>query len=185
MLSLLTLLLAPSPALPPPEPPALITMDGHGDHGDHDRQGRGHGDRKHDRQDERKERRHDERRDDRQDDHEDDRRWRGDERRDRREENEYWKHHREWKKHDYRDGDRRVAPPWMNSWWRPGERHYCAMVPGDPSRVYVFVGGTWVLRHVYDPRFRADVSGAFDLPVAPPPIPPPHLGLDLHVVLFN
>jgi hypothetical protein len=58
--------------------------------------------------------------------------------------------------------------------------------PGDPSRVYVFLDGRWILRRVYDPRFRADISGALSLPMAPPPVPlPPHLGVDLHVVLFN
>lgn len=165
MLSLLTLLLAPSPALLPPEPPALIRL---GDQDDDDQghghgHGRGHKDR-------------------------DDKAWKDDERRDRREEDDYWKHERKWHKHDYRDGDgdRRPAPPWMNTWWRPGESRYCAVVPGDPSRVYVLVGGQWVLRHVYDPRFRADVSGAFQLPIGPPPpVPLPHVGLDLHVVLFN
>ena len=169
MLSLLTLLLAPAPALLPPDPPALIRLDGD-DRDDHDHQGHG---RKHG---------HGDRDEDRDDDHQ----WRGDERRDRKEEDKYWKHERKWEKHNYRDGDRRPAPPWMNTWWRPGESRYCAVVPGDPSRVYVLVGGRWVLRHVYDPRFRADVSGAFDLPVAPPPpVPLPNLGLDLHVVLFN
>ena len=172
MLNLLTLLLTPSPGLVPPEPPALILLDGHG-HGDHDRQGHGRHDRDHDGD------RHEDRRGDR------DRGWDGDERRDRRDEDDYWKHHRNWERHHYFQGDRRPAPPWMNTWWRPGEQHYCAVVPGDPSRVYVFVGGRWVLRRVFDPRFRADVSGAFELPVAPPPVPLPNVGLDLHVVLFN
>jgi hypothetical protein len=175
MLSLLTLLLAPSPVMLPPDPGALIRMDDQDD--DH---GRGHG-RK---------------------DREDGRGWRGDEHRDRREEDDYWKHHREWKKHDFHEGHgdegddhdwdfdhprhAHPTPPWMNTWWRPGENHYCAVVPGDPSQVYVFVGGRWMLRHVYDPRFRADVSGAFELPEAPPPpVPLPHVGLNLRIVLFN
>lgn len=116
-----------------------------------------------------------------------------------KEEEKYWKHERKWEKHRYhedRDDDRdwdfdhprhrHPAPPWMASWWRPGENHYCALVPGDPSRVYIFLDGRWVLRRVYDPRFRADISGAFSLPLAPPPVPPPsHLGLNLHIVLFN
>ncbi|HET8901716.1 MAG TPA: hypothetical protein VFM84_07250 [Holophagaceae bacterium] len=165
MLSLLTLLLAPSPALLPPEPPALIRLGDQDDddqgHGHGHGHGRGHKDR-------------------------DDKAWKGDERRDRKAEDDYWKHERKWHKHDYREGDRRPAPPWMNTWWQPGESRYCAVVPGDPSQVYVLVGGRWVLRHVYDPRFRADVSGAFQLPVGPPPpVPLPHVGLDLHVVLFN
>ena len=167
MLSLLTLLLAPSPGMLPLDPPALI--DRQDDHGRGDR----HGD--HDRGDH-----HDNGR------HNGQRAWKDDERRDRREEDDYWKHERKWHKHDYREGDRRPAPPWMNTWWRPGESRYCAVVPGDPSRVYVLVDGRWVLRHVYDPRFRSDVSGAFDLPLAPPPpVPLPHVGLNLHIVLFN
>jgi len=169
MLHLLTLLLTPTlSASLPPEPPALLLLEDHGDH---------HGRRDRD--------------DDRDDRHGrgrkgQERRWREDARRDRREENNYWKHERKWRKHEYHQGDRRPAPPWMNTWWRPGERRYCAVVPGDPSRVYVFVGGRWVLRHVYDPRFRADVSGAFGLPAAPPPpVPLPRVGLNLHIVLFN
>ena len=172
MLHLLTLLLVPTPGLMPPNPPALIWRDGHDHgHGDHD----GDHDRGHDRG------------------------WGGDERRDRKAEDDYWKHQRKWEKHEFHhdhDGDRdwdfdhprhaHPTPPWMNTWWRPGEQHYCAVVPGDPSQCYVFIGGRWELRHVYDPRFRADLSGAFDLPVAPPPpVPLPHLGLNLRIVLFN
>lgn len=78
-----------------------------------------------------------------------------------------------------------ISPPWMGGWWGPRERHYCALIPGDPSRVYVFIGGRWVLRRITDPRFRADLDGAFSLPVVPPPVPPPHLGLDFHIVLFD
>ena len=90
--------------------------------------------------------------------------------------------------HRHRDhGDRRpVAPPWMNGYWRPGEtRRYVALVPGDPSRCYVFLDGRWVLRQIRDPRARLDLEGAYRLPVAPPPVAPPRIGLDLHVVLFN
>jgi len=136
--------------------------------------------------------------------------WRKDDRRDRREdrderhdwkehdrrEREYWKERegREHRAHRYyedEDRDRRMgrrpmAPPWMSGYWRPGEsRRYVALVPGDPSRMYVFLDGRWVLREVRDPRARIDLEGAFRLPVAPPPIAPPHLGVDLRVVLFN
>lgn len=116
---------------------------------------------------------------------------------DKREEN-YWKE-REKESHTYRQhhyyggdyrghesGRRPVAPPWMNDYWHSGEtRRYVALVPGDPSRMYVFLDGRWVLRQVRDPRARVDVEGAFRLPVAPPPIAPPRIGVDLHVVLFN
>lgn len=118
-----------------------------------------------------------------------------------KDERKYWKERdkeaRKHERHRYEDDDRdddrdhdrgrrHLAPPWMNGYWRSGEqRRYVALVPGDPSRMYVFLDGRWVLRQVRDPRARLDLEGAFRLPMAPPPIPPPRLGLDLHVVLFN
>ena len=162
MLHLLTLLLAPAPATLP-EPPALVRMDDDDDHG------HGHKDRKG---------------------------WD----RDRRREDDYWKHHDKWEKHNFhhdRDDDDRdwdfdhprhehPTPPWMNPWWGANDRHYCAVVPGDPSQIFVLIGNRWERHSIYDPRFRADISGAFDLPAAPPPpVPLPHVGLNLHIVLFN
>ena len=141
----------------------------------------------------------------------DDRRDRQEERGDR-EDGKYWKkrdkdERKYWKKRDkesqkherhrYEDDDqdhdrnddrgrRYMAPPWMNDYWRPDDqRHYVALVPGDPSRMYVFLEGRWVLRQIRDPRARLDLEGAFRLPMAPPPIAPPRIGLNLHVVLFN
>jgi hypothetical protein len=75
----------------------------------------------------------------------------------------------------------------MAGYWRPRERRYVALIPGDPSRCYVFVEGRWVLRRITDPQARIDIEGAFGLPLAPPPVPPPHVGvgINLHVVLFN
>ena len=112
-----------------------------------------------------------------------------------KQEQKYWKERekegREHRAHRYLDeghdrGRRPVAPPWMNSYWRAGEgRRYVALVPGDPSRMYVFLEGRWILRQIRDPRARLDLEGAFRLPMAAPPVPPPHLGLNLHVVLFN
>ncbi|MBK8574114.1 MAG: hypothetical protein IPN91_16190 [Holophagaceae bacterium] len=78
--------------------------------------------------------------------------------------------------------------PWMNSYWRSGgTRRYVALVPGDPSRMYVFLdGGRWVL-HQVDPTGPGWTwKSAFRLPMAPPPIAPPRIGgLDLPVVLFR
>lgn len=140
------------------------------------------------------------RREDRDEDHdrrEDRKYWRE---RDK-EERKYWKERdkeaRNYERHRYEDDDdededhgrdRRHyrAPAWMEGYWRPGDdRHYVALVPGDPSRCYVFLEGHWVLRQIRDPRARLDIEGAFALPVAPPPVAPPRLGLNLHVVLFN
>ena len=110
-------------------------------------------------------------------------------------EKDYWKErehesreHRyyEDEDRDHRHGGRPLAPPWMNGYWRSGEtRRYVALVPGDPSRMYVLMDGRWVLRRVQDSRARIDLEGAYRLPMAPPPIAPPRIGLDLHVVLFN
>jgi hypothetical protein len=125
--------------------------------------------------------------------HEDRRYWKEHDARER----QYWKEReregREYRAHRYFEeerghehGRRHIAPPWMDSYWRSGEtRRYVALVPGDPSRMYVFLDGRWVLRQVRDPRARLDLEGAFQLPMAPPPIAPPRIGLDLHVVLFN
>ena len=139
------------------------------------------------------------------------REWKEDDKEDRRywkerdqHERKYWKERekegREDRTHSYFDDDdrdrgrdrghdrgrRTIAPPWMNSYWRAGEtQRYVALVPGDPSRMYVFLEGRWVLRQVRDPRARLDLEGAFRLPMAPPPIAPPGLGLNLHIVLFN
>ncbi len=141
---------------------------------------------------------------DRPEDRERRREWKEEDKEDRRywkeqdkHERKFWKEqereNREHRAHRYDDDDRdhdrgrrHVAPPWMNSYWRQGEsRRYVALVPGDPSRMYVFLDGRWVLRQVRDPRARLDLEGAFRLPMAPPPIAPPRIGLDLHVVLFN
>jgi hypothetical protein len=105
-----------------------------------------------------------------------------------RDEKRYWKEQgRDHRPHRYERDDRgHRPPPWMSGYWRSGEsRRYVALVPGDPSRMYVFLDGRWILRRVTDPRARLDLEGAFQLPAAPPPIAPPRLGLDLHVVLFN
>ena len=120
---------------------------------------------------------------------EDRRYWKDHDRRER----QYWQgregrdhHAHRYEEEDHDRGRRHVAPPWMNGYWHSGEtRRYVALVPGDPSRMYVFLDGRWVLRQVRDPRARLDLEGAFRLPMAPPPIAPPRIGLDLHVVLFN
>lgn len=141
------------------------------------------------RRDERQDERRDERREDRRDDREDRRHWKEHDKAERK----YWKERdkeaRKYERHRYDDDrghGRHLPPPWMNGYWRPGEqRRYVALVPGDPSRMYVFLDGRWVLRQVRDPRARLDLEGAFRLPMAPPPVAPPRIGLDLHVVLFN
>lgn len=144
-----------------------------------------------------REERHDDRRDDRRDGRREDRKyWKERDKAERK----YWKERdkeaRKYERHRYDDDDDRDhdrdrpsryrAPGWMDGYWRPGDdRRYVALVPNDPSRCYVFIEGRWVLRQIRDPRARLDLEGAFRLPVAPPPVAPPRLGVNLHVVLFN
>ncbi|HET6330000.1 MAG TPA: hypothetical protein VFF76_04355 [Holophagaceae bacterium] len=180
MLSLLTLLLAPSPALLPPEPSALIRQD--------DQEGRGRGHRDHEDGEGDREDRH-ERHDRRQD--------YGAWKREHMDEENSW---RKWAKHHHEEDDEdeghdwdfdhprhaHPCPPWMNPWWgnQPGT-HYVAVVPNDPSRCYVYLDGRWVLRRIGDVDFQVDMGDVMRLPAAPPPIPLPRIGLNLHVVLFN
>lgn len=160
MFNLLTLLLTPSALTTlPPEPPALVRL------GDDDDQGHGkHGDKawKHERKEREKE-------------------WR-----------KWAKHHDEDEQGEDRDWDfhhprhEHRCPPWMAPWWgaRQGPR-YVAVVPNDPSRCYVLLDGRWVLRRVRDVGFQADLGDVMRFPAAPPPVPLPRVGLDLHIVLFN
>lgn len=143
--------------------------------------------------DDRRERRQEERRrearhrEERREDREDRKYWRERDKAERK----YWKERekeaRKHERHRYEGPDhRRMPPPWMNGYWRADDhRRYVALVPGDPSRIYVFLDGRWVLRQIRDPRARLDLEGAFHLPVAPPPVAPPRLGVNLHIVLFN
>jgi hypothetical protein len=151
------------------------------------------GDDRRDHRGDRREARQDDRRDDRREDREDRKYWKERDKAERK----YWKerekearkherHRYEYDEHDRARGRHHRAPAWMDGYWRPGDtRRYVALVPGDPSRCYVFLEGRWVLRQIRDPRARLDLEGAFRLPIAPPPVAPPRLGLDLHVVLFN
>ncbi len=117
--------------------------------------------------------------------------WDKDERKWEKEERK-WVRHRFHEEHEDDQGwdwehprHRHPCPPWMAGYWRPRDRHYVALVPGDSSRIYVLVGGRWVLKRVWDPNFRLDIEGAYALPMAPPPVPLPPVGLSLHLVLLD
>lgn len=162
MLSLLTFLLAPAPAALPLDPPAITRMDDRDDDDDHGHKNKGDKAWKHARKEQEKE-------------------WR-----------EWSKHHREDEQGEDEDWDfdhprhAHRPPPWMSPWWgaQQGPR-YVAVAPNDPSRCYIFLDGRWVLRRVRDVGFQADIGEVLQFPSAPPPVPLPHVGLDLHVVLFN
>lgn len=65
------------------------------------------------------------------------------------------------------------------------ERPYIALDPRYTDRAWFLIDGQWQLRKGFTASLRAEVSDALRLPVAPPPVPLPRVGVDLHVVLFN
>ena len=65
------------------------------------------------------------------------------------------------------------------------ERPYIAVDPRHPDRAYFLINGRWELRQGFSLGLQAEVRDTLRLPAAPPPVPLPRLGVDLHVVLFQ
>lgn len=65
------------------------------------------------------------------------------------------------------------------------ERPYIAVDPRRPDRAYFLVEGRWVLKQGFTASLQAEIKDVLRLPMAPPPVPLPKVGVDLHVVLFN
>jgi hypothetical protein len=76
-----------------------------------------------------------------------------------------------------------AAPPWMDGCWGSETRHYAALVPGDPTKVYFWVGKHWIPCAVQNPQFRLDLVRAWSLPLTQDPglLPRP----DMRSVLFD
>ena len=68
---------------------------------------------------------------------------------------------------------------------RVPERPYIAVDPRYPDRAYFLLEGRWVLKQGLSVSIQAELKDVLRLPAAPPPVPLPKLGVDLHVVLFN
>ncbi len=68
---------------------------------------------------------------------------------------------------------------------RVPERPYVAIDPLHRDRAYFLIDGQWVLRKGFTASIQAEIGDALQLPAAPPPVPLPRIGVDLHVVLFN
>jgi len=64
-------------------------------------------------------------------------------------------------------------------------RPYIAFDPRHEDRAWFLIDGRWVLHEGLPPEVRLEVRNAVRLPVAPPPVPLPKVGVDLRVVLFN
>lgn len=65
------------------------------------------------------------------------------------------------------------------------EHPYVAVDPRFHDRAWFLIDGRWELRKGFDLGIQAEVRDVLRLPMVPPPVPLPHVGVDLHVVLFN
>ena len=65
------------------------------------------------------------------------------------------------------------------------ERPYVAVDPRYQDRAWFLIDGRWELRRGFDASLQVEIRDVLRLPAAPPPIPLPRVGVDLHVVLFN
>ncbi len=78
-----------------------------------------------------------------------------------------------------------LPPGLAKKFGRLPERPYIAIDPRYRDRAYFLVDGQWELRKGFNLSLQAEVGDCLRLPTAPPPVPLPRIGVDLHVVLFN
>lgn len=64
-------------------------------------------------------------------------------------------------------------------------RPYVALDPRHSDRAWFLIEGRWQLREGLTGSIQLEIRDALRLPAAPPPIPLPRVGVDLHVVLFD
>jgi hypothetical protein len=68
---------------------------------------------------------------------------------------------------------------------RVPERPYIAVDPRYTDRAWFLIDGRWELRKGFSVGVQAEVRDVLRMPAAPPPVPLPRVGVDLHVALFN
>lgn len=78
-----------------------------------------------------------------------------------------------------------MPPGLAKKFGRLPERPYVAIDPRYRDRAYFLIDGRWELRKGFDVSIQAEIRDCLRLPLAPPPVPLPRVGVDLHVVLFN
>ncbi len=62
---------------------------------------------------------------------------------------------------------------------------YVAFDPRHSDRAWFLIEGRWELREGLTGNIQLEIRDALRMPSAPPPIPLPRIGVELHVVLFN
>jgi len=65
------------------------------------------------------------------------------------------------------------------------EKAYIALDPNRDDRAWFLIEGRWVLEEGFDVALRAEVVQVRARPAASPPVAPPLVDVDLHVVLFE
>lgn len=60
-----------------------------------------------------------------------------------------------------------------------------AVDPRHTDRAWFLIEGRWELRRGLEVGVQAELRDLLLRPAAPPPVPLPRVGIDLHVVLFN
>jgi hypothetical protein len=78
-----------------------------------------------------------------------------------------------------------LPPGLAKHYGRAPERPYVAVDPRYQDRAWFLIEGRWELRKGFSGSVQAEVRDLLRLPMAPPPVPLPRVGVDLHVVLFN
>lgn len=65
------------------------------------------------------------------------------------------------------------------------ERPYIAFDPVRTDRAWFLIEGQWQLKTGLTGALKIEIQDSLKLPIAPPPVPLPKVGVDLHVVLFD
>ncbi len=78
-----------------------------------------------------------------------------------------------------------LPPGLAKKYGRLPEHPYMAVDPRYHDRAWFLIEGRWELHKGFDAGLQVEIRDVLRLPAAPPPIPLPRVGVDLHVVLFN
>lgn len=78
-----------------------------------------------------------------------------------------------------------LPPGLAKRYGRIPERPYMAVDPRYQDRAYFLIDGRWELHKGLTVAAQGELRDVLRMPMSPPPVPLPRVGVDLHVVLFN